>query len=329
MNLNADCDKENNHINYLYSINVQNSWSLIKSLINLKIEDKISVFFFLIQSDYLVLAFVLKVISRIFNQQLKIYYLMHEPKFEKARINPLKAYIIFIYHLLFGYIADKILVPSNEALLKAKTFINYDKLYKLNLSFVSPDVNILQSNLKQLKLSWDNAKTFSLLGRSDIDKNPQGFLNLVNIINKHYPEKVRFIRGGRDRNVQVLYDEEVIIRFNGFISNSAKKFLLGLTHFVVIPYSYSTQSGVVAEALSYGKLLIVNDIPTFSYLQGLKFVYLIDFNDQNAMLKCIHNLFTMDVNEYENRYWEAIRYFQENHSDTYISKVLRDLLEMH
>ena len=31
------------------------------------------------------------------------------------------------------------------------------------------------------------------------------------------------------------YDEELIIRFPGYMSNSAKKFLLGLTHFLVIP----------------------------------------------------------------------------------------------
>lgn len=326
MTLESNDNKIDFQVCLLDDLNLKTGLDLVQKLVNLNSEDTISIFFFLIQSDYLFLTIIAKAIAKPFAKNLKIYYLMHEPRFEKGRINPLKAYIIFIYHLLFGYLADKILLPSNEAFLKAKSFINPEKLYKFNLSFVSPAADFLQNNLTQLKLSWNNDKTFSLLGRSDIDKNPQGFLDLANITNKYYPKNARFIRGGRDRNIQVPYDEELIIRFPGFISSSAKRFLLGLTHFVVIPYSFSTQSGVVAEALSYGKLLIVNDIPTFSYLQGLKFVFLIDFNDQDAISKCIHDLFSMNINDYQIRYWEAISYFQENHSETYLSKALKDIL---
>lgn len=326
MTPNTDSDVISSSVNYLYSVTFQETWLLIKKLVSVNREEKISVFFFLIQLDYLVLALILKAISKTFNKNLKIYYLMHEPKFEKGRISPFKAHIIFLYHLIFGYIGDKIFLPSDEALLKAKGFINNDKLYKVNLSFISPPENILQNNLAQLKFSWSQEKTFSLLGRGDRDKNPQGFLSLSSIINKSYPEQARFIRGGRDRNVQVNYDEKLIIRFPGFISNSAKSFLLGLSHFVVIPYSFSTQSGVVTEALSYGKLLILNDIPTFSYLKDLSFVFFTDFNDESSMSKCIHDLFSMDINDYETRYWEAVRYFQENHSEAYLSKTLQETL---
>jgi glycosyltransferase involved in cell wall biosynthesis len=313
-------------VNYLYSVTWQESWLLIKQLVNLNKKEKISVFFFLIQLDYLVLALILKTISKLLDKNLTLFYLMHEPKFEIGRINPFKAYIVFLYHLAFGYIGDKILLPSDEALLKAKDFINNEKLYKINLSFISPPQDILRKNLAQLKFSWDGEKTFLLLGRSDRDKNPQGFLSLVNIIDKYYPKEARFIRGGSERNIQVNYDEQLIIRFPGFISNSAKSFLLGLSHFVVIPYSFSTQSGVVTEALSYGKLLIINDIPTFSYLKGLSFVFFIDFNDESSMSKCIHDLFKMDINDYQTRYWEAVRYFQENHSEAYLSKTLQETL---
>lgn len=313
-------------VNYLYSVSWQESWLLIKQLVSLNKEEEISVFFFLIQLDYLRLALILKTISKLFSKKLTIYYLMHEPKFEKGRINPFKAYIVFLYHLVFGYIGDKILLPSNEAFLKAKDFVKNDKLYKINLSFISLPEDILQKNLAQLKFSWGDEKTFLLLGRADRDKNPQGFLSLANIINKDYPKQARFIRGGSERNIQVNYDEKLIIRFPGFISNSAKSFLLGLSHFVIIPYSFSTQSGVVTEALSYGKLLVINDIPTFSYLKGLSFVFFTDFNDESSMSKCIHDLFSMDINDYETRYWEAVRYFQENHSEAYLSKTLQETL---
>lgn len=324
--LNTDCDVISYSVNYLYSVTLQESWLLIKQLVSLKKEEKISVFFFLIQLDYLVLALILKNISKFLNKNLEISYLMHEPKFEKGRINPFKAYLVFLYHLAFGYIGDKILLPSNEAFLKAKDFVNHDKLYKINLSFISIPEDILKKRIAQLKFSWGDEKTFLLLGRTAKDKNPQGFLSLANMINKNYPEQARFIRAGSERNVQVNYDEKLIIRFPGFISNSAKSFLLGLSHFVVIPYSFSTQSGVVAEALSYGKLLIINDIPTFSYLKGLSFVFVIDFNNESSMSKCIHDLFSMDINDYETRYWEAVKYFQENHSQAYLSKTLQETL---
>lgn len=326
MTLNTDSDIASYSVKYLYSVTLREVWSLIKQFVSINKEEEISVFFFLIQLDYLVLALILKAISKLLNKKLKVFYLMHEPKFEKGRINPLKADIVFLYHLIFGYIGDKILLPSNEAVLKAKDFVNNDKLYKLNLSFISIPENILQNNLAQLKYSWDKEKTFLLLGRADRDKNPQGFLSLASIINTDYPKQARFIRGGSERNIQVNYDEKLIIRFPGFISNSAKSFLLGLSHFVVIPYSFSTQSGVVTEALSYGKLLIINDISTFSYLKGLSFVFFTDFNDKSSMSKCIHDVFSMDINDYETRYWDAIRYFQENHSEAYLSKTLQEIL---
>ena len=323
---NADLNEDHDSINYLYSITFKNSWLLIKKIINLQSEDRISIFLFLIQSDYLILTLILKLISKIYSRKLKIYYLMHEPRFEKGRINPIKAFIVFLYHLLFGYLADKILLPSDLAVLKAKNFIKPGKLYKINLSFISPPARDLEKNLAQLKFTWNHTKTFSLLGRVDVDKNPQGFLDLANQIKQNYPEKARFIRAGRDRNIEVPYDEQLIIRFPSFISSSAKEFLLGLTHFAVIPYSFSTQSGVIAEALSYGKLLIINDIHAFSYLKGLKFVFIVDFNDNNAIVKCIHEIFNMDVDDYETRYLEAIKYFESNHSVNYLSKELSKIL---
>lgn len=83
---------------------------------------------------------------------------------------------------------------------------------------------------------------------------------------------------------------------------------------------------MIAEALSHGKLLIINDIDAFSYLKGLKFIFIIDFNDDNAILKCINEIFSMDANEYEMRYWEAIKYFEDNHSVNYLSKKLTSIL---
>jgi hypothetical protein len=110
------------------------------------------------------------------------------------------------------------------------------------------------------------------------------------------------------------------------MTNSAKVFLLNTTHFVVVPYFFSTQSAVVTEALKYGKILIINDIPAFSYLKELKSVFIVNFNDEMAMLQCINYLFSMNVSEYEFLYWESVKYFQQNHSDEYLSKIMNEIV---
>ncbi|MCY7337862.1 MAG: glycosyltransferase [Chamaesiphon sp.] len=126
------------------------------------------------------------------------------------------------------------------------------------------------------------------------DKNPQGFILLASIVNQQYPGKAKFIRAGRDRDVNVDYDKESIVRFPGYMPDRAKNYLFGLTHFIVVPYLFSTQSGVVTEALSHGKLIIVNDIPAFTHLKGLDFVFAIDFNDEDAIVNCLKDLFNLD-----------------------------------
>lgn len=320
-------NKDRNYsIDYIKNINLKTASNIIKNLINLKLEDNTSLFFFSIQFKYIVLTSILKVIVRLMNKDLQVYYIMHEPRYERRRINPLKAYLVYCYNLLFSYLSNKIFLPSDEAFLKATSFIQNDKLCKLNLTFISIPKKSLEQDLLQLKCNWENRKTFALLGTSAKDKNPQGFISLVNIINSNYRDTSRFIRAGRDGNINVHYDEELIIRFPGYMSSSAKKFLFGLTHFVVVPYSFSTQSGVIVEALSHGKLLIINDIPAFSYLKDLDFVFMINFDDDNSILQCINNLFRMNIKDYERRYWESVNYFMENHSESYLSNRLSKLL---
>ncbi len=318
---------EDASIQHIDKSSFQEFLTFARVLFNSNPNSKISIFFFAPQIEYLALLFLLRMLSIISSTDLNIYYLMHEPRLQKGRANFIKVSLIYIYQILFSYLADKILLPSDEAVAQAKTFVKEQKICKINLTFDSISKETLKNNLQQLKCCWEICKTFSMIATvTSPDKNPWGFLCFASTFNHYYPQKAQFIRAGSDRGIQVNYDEELIIRFPGYISNSAKKFLLGLSHFVVVPYSFSTQSGVVTEALSYGKLLIINDIPTFSYLKGLSFVFFTDFNDESSMSKCIHDLFTMDINDYETRYWQAIRYFQENHSEAYLSKTLQETL---
>ena len=319
--------KENNiTVDCIHSVNFFNSWLLIRKLANSKPSEVLTLFFLAIQSDYLVLILLLKLISKILSKNLKIYYLMHEPRLEKGRVNSIKASLIYAHQVLFGYFADKVLLPSDAAIVQAKNFVAPHKICKVNLAFISITEEILKKNLQQLKCCWDS-KTFSMLGTvSSPDKNPQGFLNFASTLNQYYPQQARFIRAGRDRGVNVDYDEDLIIKFPSYISDSAKSFLFSLTHFVVVPYSFSTQSGVITEALSYGKMVIVNDIPAFSYLKNFSFAFVVDFNDKNSIRKCADDLFSMDVSDYETRYWEAVSYFSENHSESSLEKKLSKIL---
>jgi hypothetical protein len=309
------------------SINQKIIINLVKEISKSKKGESMSFFFLSIQFDYLLMTILLKLLCKIFSKNLIIYYLMHEPRYEEGRVNPIDANLVYLYNLTLGHMADRILLPSNEALNKAKTFIDFSKLDRVNLGFISISEQILSNNLIELKDNWDRLKTFSLLGTAAKDKNPQGFISLANIIARQRSEKTRFIRAGRDRDVNLEYDEDIITTFPEYMTDSGKRFFFSLTHFIVVPYFFSTQSGVIAEALSYGKILIINDIPAFANLKGLDFVFIIDFNNEDSILKCVNNLFEMSWTDYEQRYWNAINYFQENFSESYLSKIIPGIVQ--
>jgi hypothetical protein len=292
--------------------------SLLRQVVSTQSGEQISLFFLAVQSDYLALLCFLKVFTIIFDRNINTYYLMHEPRLEKEQTNPVKSWIIFLHQFLFGYFSDVILLPSDKAVAKAETFVRKEKIRKINLTFLSIPKATLEKNLQQLKGRWEMGKTFSMLGTvSSSTKNPQGFLDFASIFNQLHPGAAEFIRGGRDRGINVHYSEE-IVRFPCYLSEQTKGFLFSLSHFIIVPYFVSTQSGVIVEALSYGKILIVNDIPAFQHLRELDFVFVIDFSEKNMMLRCIHHILSMSSIEYERCYWSAIQYFQKNHSEAYL-----------
>ncbi|MBW4506539.1 MAG: glycosyltransferase [Scytonematopsis contorta HA4267-MV1] len=318
----SDCS---NNLQRIHRVNLETCLYFFQTLKNLKSGEYISLFFFALQLDYVFLISFLRIIRILIPKEIKVYYMMHEPKLEIGRVNPIKALLVNFFNLLLGYLSSKVFLPSNEAVVKAKSFVENHKISQINLTFISIPDKILESNFSQLKCNWNNLKTFSYIGTAYKDKNPQGFISFAAIIHKYYGEVTRCIRAGAEKNIRVNYDEELIVRFPGYVSPNAKNFLLGLTHFLVIPYSVSTQSGVIPEALSYGKPLILNDIPAFYSLKGLKFIFMIDFNDENSIISCINYLMSMDADDYNSRCWEAVKYFRENHSIEYLSKSLNNI----
>jgi glycosyltransferase involved in cell wall biosynthesis len=320
-------DDNSTLIHAFLNVGFKSFWHLLQKVIKSKSSDSFSFFFLAVQSDYLVVLFLLTLVAKVLTKNIKVYYLMHEPRLEKGQVNPVKSFTIFAHQFLFGHLADVIILPSDEAVAKAETFVEKDKICKINLAFLSVPQSVLEKNLQQLKCSWENCKTFSMLGTaSSLEKNPQGFLDFATIFNQLCPRRGQFIRGGRDRGIQVQYDEDIIIRFPSYLSDTAKGFLFNLSHFVIVPYSFSTQSGVLTEALSHGKLLIISDIPAFSHFKELDFVISVNFNDRESILECVENISTMNFYDYETRYWAAAQYFQENHSEAYLSSNLSAFL---
>jgi len=317
----------NTLVESIVQINVKSTWHLVHTLLNVPPDTSLALFLLALQPDYLVIAFLLKLVSKVWRKKLSIYYLMHEPRLEKGQVNFIKAFLVYAHQVMFAYIADKVMLPSDKAVDRAKTFVPPAKINQINLAFAAIPNETLKQSLQQLKGSWDDCKKFLMLGTvSSIDKNPQGFLNFASAFHCHHPNQAQFIRAGRDRTSFVEYDDNLIIRFPSYISEATKRFLLGLTHFVIVPYTASTQSGVITEALSHGKLIIVNDIPAFAHLKKFSFIFTVDFSDPKSILACIHEILAMDISEYEKRYWEAIHYFEQHYSERRLAAALNEVL---
>jgi hypothetical protein len=312
-------------IHSLPTVNLKSAWILLHQFFKSSPPDRTAVFLLAVRSDYLVLLCLLKLATLGHRQQIQAYYLMHEPRLKRGETHPLKSGIIFLHQLLFGYLADTIMLPSDEAVAKAETFVKKTKLRKVNLTFPSVPESALNQTLQQLRWSWDHCQTFAMLGTvGTLSKNPQGFLDFAHRFQQVAPDRARFIRGGRDRNIDLQYSQE-IIHFPCYLSETSKKFLFNFSHFIIIPYAISTQSGVIAEALSYGKFLIVNDIPAFQHLKGCPFAFVINFSQPGEIAACVQQIVEMKFEQYERSYWAAIDYFQRNHSEHYLVEQVKEL----
>jgi glycosyltransferase involved in cell wall biosynthesis len=318
-------DRETMQVDKLSKINFSTSLELLTKITTANNDDQISVFFFSTQPEYIVLIFVLRCVSYILQKDLKIYHQMHEPTYEKGRSNLKTTLLVYWSNFILSRLADRIILSSQQAVSKGEKFIERSKIVQINLVFSSQNIPELTTSLATLAQSWEKLTTVSLIGIAAKDKNPAGFLALANIANRTYPDRMKFIRAGWDKDVKLDYSYEKIVHFPGYISNSAKKFLLSLTHVIVIPYNFSTQSGVISEALSYGKIVILNDIPAFDHFRGLKSVFTINFNDHEQIADCLRQISCMSVAEYESCYWASVNYFDQHNSVAYLKERLGDL----
>lgn len=294
---------------------------LLKGIFSAKTSDKVIIFLFSTQPEYILILVILKIFSSIFRKNLQIYHQMHEPWYEEGRASRRTTFFGYTANLIISRLSNKTILPSSHAVEKAKTFIDKENRIQLNLTFlISKSPQELERKLSELEGSWRSNKTFSLIGGAGPDRNPQGFLRLSAIAHNLYPDTSRFIRAGRDSNIALNYSEMSVFAFPGYVPENTKNFLLDLTHFIVIPYKFSTQSAVIPESLSLGKLLILNDIPAFQYLKGQSFAFLVDFDSEDNLKECLRNIHSMTVEDYRARYWSAIEYFEKFHSNEYLSR---------
>jgi glycosyltransferase involved in cell wall biosynthesis len=317
---------EQTKIECLQNLDIAVILHLLDRTISTRKGDTSSIFMFATQPDYILLLVTIRTLNLILRRDIKIYHLMHEPRYEPGRASLKTSLLLYASNWMISSLADKIIVSSQQALIKAETFIPKEKILNINLVCGSNDRTDLKQKLTDLKQSWNNLKTISLIGTAAKDKNPEGFVSLANIANTEYPDRARLIRAGRDKDVKLNYQNERIIQFPGYITNAAKALLLSLTHIIVIPYNFSTQSAVIIEAMNYGKIVIVNDIPSFSPFKGLKFVFTIDFNSREQISSCLDRIFAMTADEYEECCLAAIEYFECNYSRDYLAKRLDDLM---
>jgi hypothetical protein len=294
---------------------------LLRGLLSIRRKDTFSLFLFSTQIEYILLILLLRFFGKISRKRLCIYHQMHEPWYEQGRTSRRATFLGYVSNVMMSRLSDKTILPSACAMEKAKTFIREDRRVQLNLTFLmSRSVSDLRKKMAELEKTWQSAKTFSLIGGTGPDRNPEGFLSLSSIAQKLYPETTRFIRAGRDTNLSLHYSEMGVLAFPGYIPENTKNFLLNMTHFIVVPYKFSTQSAVIPESLSLGKLLILNNIPGFQYLKNYDFAFIVDFDNHDEIKACLIKIQSMTIEEYRERYWSAIRYFEEYHSNAYLSK---------
>lgn len=323
---NSGFDREYINVEEVNQLDFKSSLSLIKRSNKLNNKDKISVFLFSTQPEYILLLIILRCWASIAQREVKVYQQMHEPKYEKGRATLKMSLLVYWINFIISRLCDRIILSSEQAEKKAGDFIPKEKTFRINLTFVSNDRKILARNIANLKQSWCDLKTFSSFGIGARDKNIEGFLSLANIVNNQYSEQIQCVRAGWDKDIKLDYGKEQIVHFPGYITNSAKKLLLSLTHVIVIPYKFSTQSGVVIEALSHGKIVIASNITAFSHFKDLKSVFIIDFNNHEQISDCLNNLMSMTPDAYEECCWESINYFNDNHSTKYLQGRLDELI---
>lgn len=298
--------------------NIQKIYYILKKL-KYTTDNDINIFVFAPELNYVILF----VYVRLFLKNVKIWYLMHEPNAIDRKV--LKGYMVHFYNLFVLKFSHKIILASRHGHEMAKkTFGNNPKMIFINLVFSSKGDFIKNSQSEQEQIFSEN--TFLYYGTSSYGKRPDR-VNLIaeKLLSFENDISYQIIRAGRDKDIiNYMSNVEVIAKY---LTKDEINKLLKKAKYIVLPYDFIVQSGIIVEALSYGKLIIASNITGFNQYSNCEAVFLINFENEEQIHNQLTYLLGMTFDEYHRKVEFARQYFNDNHSYSYLRNELKQYLK--
>jgi hypothetical protein len=122
-------------------LDIKSFLHILSMMVKIKDGSKITVMFFATQIEYIPILSLLRFISNILAKDLNLIHLMHEPRYEKGRTSQHISSLNYILNWIISRLVNKVILPSEEGMSKAQTFIKSSKLYQINLAFKSKKRN--------------------------------------------------------------------------------------------------------------------------------------------------------------------------------------------
>lgn len=227
-------------------------WRKLTSVFNFKYINSIFYDFKFNSPDFvfvfnLELRFFIIFLIRLFFCKTRVVYICHEPRLE---MKGLKYKIINFFNFYFQRFSDIVIYPSDGAKSLGDELGFINKSFKVELTF--------EDNFRGEQ--GVSTKEILFFGAMDDNKCPWLINDFVKVSEE---SNFTFKRVGIDITTKKINYSEKIDVNNVFVDNDFKKKLFSTTGYLVLPYLEIRQSGVLADALSYGIPVIVSDIPEF------------------------------------------------------------------
>lgn len=279
-------------------------FNLIRSIFSVKPE---VVFIFNLELNF-IWVFVARFV---FWRKYKVVYLCHEPKLN----NDFQFSLVKnLFNSLFQMLSNVVVYPSEQSMKQGKL-----------LSYNSNSINGHLTFKARHNFKRNPTKTELLFfGAMDDNKNPS-FINLLDKLNLGSNLGFSLSRVGIDITSSPIDYSSNIVRVDGFVSDSIKEQFFSNVGFIVLPYNTIRQSGVLAEAFSYGIPVIATNIEGFSpyFKNGYNGLEL-DVLDENKVLDLLYRVKGMTYTEYFSFCENATKTYEQYFSISSLSLFLEN-----
>ncbi len=266
---------------------------------------KINVFFFGPELSYFLLIVSIRLLTN-----CKVWYMLHEPYIESQK--GVKIKIVNIFNSIICKVSNKIILTSEEALNIAERYYSSNKQVLIKFAYAEIEKKIPELNETANQFYVNSNNIFSYYGSAVKSKRPERMNMIYNILcHKDIPFKV--IRAGKDIGVTVQYSAGIEV-VDTYISEEEKNQLLIQSKVIVLPYDSISQSGIIIEALGYGKIILANSIKAFDFFKACRSVYLVDFNKIDDMSNVIDKIISLKQDEYDVLSKASQLFFMNNFS---------------